>query len=159
MCRCTYVHGQDHSNLYQITTYALNIAGHDMQNRCAEAVHVEPAFNYGTEYQAFSRIYRIGQTQEVEVIRLFTEGTYQEIHEHFMLQKVSPVFAAFQLLHEASSTLRGQGNMTSTALAMSAFGMIRGRVKELKDVQSAKNVAKMTAKGKGRAAASSSGGS
>jgi hypothetical protein len=70
-----------------ITTYALNIAGHDAQHRCATVAHVEPAFNRATEHQAASRVYRIGQEEEVEIVRLLTKETYQELHESSMIKK------------------------------------------------------------------------
>jgi hypothetical protein len=37
----------------------------------------------------------------MEIVRLFTESTYQEIYEHHMVSKASSMFAAFQSLKEA----------------------------------------------------------
>jgi SNF2 family DNA or RNA helicase len=59
-----------------MANYALNIAGHDAHHRCADVLIVEPAFNYATEHQGYARCYRIGQTEEVDITRLFVEETY-----------------------------------------------------------------------------------
>ncbi|KAH7076102.1 hypothetical protein FB567DRAFT_596727 [Paraphoma chrysanthemicola] len=72
-----------------ITTYPLNIAGHDMQGHCCEVILAEPAYNWATEHQGGSQAHRINKTQEVEIVRLFTEDTYQEAHEIFMLSKAA----------------------------------------------------------------------
>jgi hypothetical protein len=122
-----------------------------MQGMCCEVIHIEPAYNWATEYQAASRIYRIGQTEKVEIVRLFTEDTYQELHEFFMLNKANSMFAAFQALQDASDRVEGRDQKSAAEIAMGAFGMFRGRVKELRDLQSSKDVAKMSAKGKGLA--------
>lgn len=122
-----------------------------MQGMCAQVLHIEPAFNWATEYQAASRVYRIGQTEEVEIIRLFTKGTYQELHEFFMLQKANLIFAAFSALQEASDMVDDRESLSPTAIALRAFGIFRSRVKQLLDLQSSKDIAKDSAKGKGRA--------
>ncbi|KAI4614180.1 hypothetical protein J4E80_006871 [Alternaria sp. BMP 0032] len=134
-----------------ITTYALNIAGHDAQHRCATVLHVEPAFNWATEHQAASRVYRFGQEQAVEIIRLFTEGTYQELHESGMLDKARNMFAAFGDLENASEEIEGRAKMSSEEIARSAFGIFRKRVpsRNAHDVQLSKVEA--VDKGKGKA--------
>ena len=135
-----------------ITTYALNIADHDAQHRCATVVHVEPAFNWATEHQAASRVYRFGQEQAVEIVRLFTEGTYQELHEAGMIKKANSVFAAFGELQSASEGLEDREKMMTEEIAKCAFGIVRDRVRgrDDKDVQSAKEDAITKAKGKAR---------
>ncbi|KAI4671442.1 uncharacterized protein J4E88_009107 [Alternaria novae-zelandiae] len=135
-----------------ITTYALNIAGHDAQHRCATVHHVEPAFDWATEHQAGTRVYRIGQEQEVEIVRLFTEGTYQELHEAGMIKKANSMFAAFGELQSASESLEDREIMTTEEIAKGAFGIVRDRVRgrDDKDVQSAKEDVITKAKGKAR---------
>ncbi|KAI4677412.1 uncharacterized protein J4E84_009097 [Alternaria hordeiaustralica] len=135
-----------------ITTYALNIADHDAQHRCATVVHVEPAFNWATEHQAASRVYRFGQEEEVEIVRLFTEGTYQELHEAGMIKKANSMFAAFGELQSASEGLEDREKMTTEEIAKGVFGIVRDRVRgrDDKDVQSAKEDAITKAKGKGK---------
>ncbi|KAH7096015.1 P-loop containing nucleoside triphosphate hydrolase protein [Paraphoma chrysanthemicola] len=134
-------HQQDSPDIL-ITTYPLNIAGHDMQGKCCQVMLIEPAYNWATEYQAASRVYRIGQELEVEILRLFTEDTYQEMHEFAMVKKADSMFAAFQQLTTDSQKIPGRDEMTPSEVALAAFGMYRGRVKELRDVQSSKDVAK-----------------
>ena len=124
----------------QISTYPLNIAGHDAQNRCATVLHVEPAYNWPTEYQAHSRVYRIGQRGQVEIVRLFTEKTYQEIHEYHMVSKASSMFAAFQSLKNAVDQV--DKSVSREDMAMSAFGICRRRVKFAENISSAKLQAK-----------------
>lgn len=119
-----------------------------MQGMCCVVIHIEPAFNWATEYQAASRVYRIGQTEPVEIIRLFTEGTYQELHEFFMLQKANTMFAAFEALQQASELVPGRETMTASEIALGAFGMYRGRVKDMVNLQSSKDAAKIKGKGK-----------
>ncbi|KAI4667188.1 uncharacterized protein J4E79_001873 [Alternaria viburni] len=106
-----------------ITTYALNIAGHDAQHQ-----------------------------EEVEIVRLFTEGTYQELHEAGMIKKANSMFAAFGELQSASESLEDRENMTTEEIAKGAFGIVRDRVRgrDDKDVQSAKEDAITKAKGKAR---------
>lgn len=48
-----------------ITTYTLDIAGHDLHHRSATGINVEPAFNQATEHQFNCRLYRIGQTSPI----------------------------------------------------------------------------------------------
>jgi len=134
-----------------ITMYALNIVGYDAQHRCATVVHVEPAFNWATEHQAASRVHRFGQEQAVEIVRLFTEGTYQELHEAGMIMKAKSMFAAFGELQSASEGLEDREKMTTEEIAKGAFGIVRDRVRDRddKDVQSAKEDAITKAKGKG----------
>jgi len=135
-----------------ITTYALNIAGHDAQHRCATVHHVEPAFIWATEHQAGTRVYRIGQEQEVEIVRLFTEGTYQELHEAGMIKKANSMFAAFGELQSASEGLEDREKMATEEIAKGAFGIVRDcvRGRDDKDVQSAKEDAITKAEGKAR---------
>lgn len=149
------IRGFDEKDFLQvlIITYALNIAGHDAQHRCANVHHVEPAFNWATEHQAGSRVYRTGQEQEVEIVRLFTEGTYQELHGAGMIKKASSMFAAFGELQSASEDTENREGMTSEDGARGAFGIICNRVRDrnAKDVQSSKEEAITKGKRKARA--------
>jgi hypothetical protein len=134
----------------QISTFPLNIAGHDMQHQCANVIVAEPGYNWATEHQGTSRVYRIGQELEVEIIRLFTEGTYQELHEFFMLRKAKAMFAAFKELQVAGQEVADtiKSSQDEGEVAMAAFGIFRRRVLEAKAV----GVSKEEAKGKGKAA-------
>jgi hypothetical protein len=124
-----------------------------MQHRCANVLVAEPGYNWATEYQSYSRVYRIGQEMEVEVTRLFTEGTYQELHEHFMLRKAKSMFAAFKELQIAGdeATEDGASSQDEISIARAAFGIFRGRVLEARALQQAKDEAKEKSKGKQRA--------
>ncbi|KAL1594626.1 hypothetical protein SLS60_010387 [Paraconiothyrium brasiliense] len=126
-----------------IASYPLNIAGHDAQHRCCRVYHVEPAFNWATEHQAYARVYRIGQKEQVEIIRLFVEKTYQELHEFYMLKKASTMFEAFAELHrDVAKDSGGEADMPQENLAIKAFGMFRGRVQHLANLESSKRLAK-----------------
>lgn len=74
-----------------------------MQHQCANVIVTEPGYYWVTEYQSYSRVYRIGQELKVEIARLFTEGTYQKMHEYFMLRKAKSMFAAFKELQVAGN--------------------------------------------------------
>ncbi|KAH3918313.1 hypothetical protein HBI56_142340 [Parastagonospora nodorum] len=124
-----------------------------MQHQCANVIVAEPGYNWATEHQGTSRVYRIGQELEVEIIRLFTEGTYQELHEYFMPRKAKAMFAAFKELQvagqeaaEVTSSSQDEGEV-----AMAVFGIFRRRVLDAKMVESSKVQAK--GKGTGKAAA------
>lgn len=68
-----------------ITTYPINIARQDCQHQCCTVFMVEPGCNLAMEMQIGQRVHRFGQTEDVEVVRLFVEDTYNEIQENFML--------------------------------------------------------------------------
>jgi hypothetical protein len=130
-----------------------------MQHRCADVILAEPAYNWATEHQGSSRVYRIGQEEEVHISRLFVEGTYQETHEYFMHQKAASMFAAFIELndaHRAAATAIGSGGTADKAeIARAAFGMFRLRVLNRDDVADSKKEAKERSKGKGKGPACS----
>jgi hypothetical protein len=111
--------------------------------------HVELALKWETEYWVFPRTRCIDRDEEIDVLRLFTESMYQEMHKFFMTQKTHTMSAAFIALNSTSARVDDQENIISTEIAMAAFGIVRGRVRELCDVHSAKT----RAKGKGNAAA------
>lgn len=110
-------------------------------------LHVEPAYNWPTEYQAHSRVYRIGQREEVEIVRLFTENTYQEIHEHHMVSKASSIFAAFQSLKEAQDQVDASADMGTWRWARSVFTAVASSSQRISAAQSykTKNVLSATA--------------
>jgi len=85
-------------------------------------------------------------------VRLFTEGTYQELHEAGMIKKANSMFAAFGELQSASEGLEDREKMTTEEIAKGAFGMVRDRVRDRddKDMQSAKEDAITKEKGKAR---------
>ena len=72
----------------------------------------------------------------MEIVQLFTENTYQEIHEHHMVSKASSIFAAFQSLKEAQDQVDASADMGD--MAMGAFGIYRRRVKFAENIGSAK---------------------
>ena len=76
----------------------------------------------------------------MEIVRLFTESTYQEIYEHHMVSKASSMFAAFQSLKEAVDQV--ETSASREEMAMSAFGICRRRVKFTENISSAKLQAK-----------------
>lgn len=43
-----------------------------------KVIVVDPWFNDGAEHQAFSRVYRIGQTEETSLIKFLVKDTYDE---------------------------------------------------------------------------------
>jgi hypothetical protein len=96
--------------------------------------HVELAFKWETEYWMFPRTYCIDQNEEIDVLRLFTEGMFQEMHKFFRTQKTHTMSAAFIALNSPSARVEDQEIITSAEIAMAAFGIVRGRVKELRDV-------------------------
>lgn len=71
-------------------------------------------------------MYRIGQKEEVEIVRLFTEGTYQEIHKANMVSKANLMFSAFQVLKDAEDEMRHSSSREE--MAMNAFGICRAGV-------------------------------
>jgi hypothetical protein len=105
---------------------------------------VEPAFNLATEHQMAARIHRIGQKENVQVIRFFVEDTYQELHEFFMLRKANTMFAAYKELHTAwkAAVDQSTADHTSEDIARGAFGIFRARVKEGYALQASKDAAK-----------------
>ncbi|KAF2110730.1 P-loop containing nucleoside triphosphate hydrolase protein [Lophiotrema nucula] len=125
-----------------ISTYSLNIAGHDMQYQCATVVLAESAFNYPTEFQATSRVVRIGQSQPVDILRLFVEGTYQELQEACMLRKGAPMFAAYGALARARRELQeSSSNLSASDIMAGALGLWRQRAQDPLNVQSTKQIA------------------
>lgn len=104
------------------------MAGHDMQHRCCTVYHVEPAFNWATEHQYAARVCRIGQTSPTEVFRLFTEDSYQELHEFSMIKEANSRVAGFDELHTAVRELKNRETLSSEQLALGAFEIWRSRV-------------------------------
>lgn len=120
----------------------MNVAGHDMQTSCCTLVLAEPGYNYATEFQAFCRVVRFGQTQETEVIRLFVESTYQEIQEHFMVKKGAPMMAAYGALERArKDALLDNPNLSSNELMKAALGLWRHRALDPINVEAEKRLA------------------
>lgn len=127
-----------------MATFSLNIAGHDAQHRCADVVIVEAAFNYATEHQGYARCYRIGQTEAVDITRLFVEDTYQEVQEFHMTQKAKTLFAAFMEINEEirEEAKRAGTLRTSDEVVRDAFGQFRRRVLDRKYANLAKEEAR-----------------
>ncbi|GAB7366898.1 hypothetical protein MBLNU230_g1259t1 [Neophaeotheca triangularis] len=116
---------KDDEPMIMITTYNLNIAGHDLHHKCCTVVILEPAFNEASEVQASHRVYRIGQTEPVEVIRLFTENTYNEMQEWRMAMKVSPYLQVTQATVDEIE--KSDDAVSGAELAQMAFGQVRKR--------------------------------
>lgn len=112
-----------------------------MQKSCCTVYHVEPAFNHATEHQAASRIVRIGQQHKVEAIRLFAEGTYQELYEHYMLRKANTMFAAYKELHATRVRVDQLVCLSDEEMAMKAFSIWRLRMRDITQVEAAKRQA------------------
>lgn len=55
-----------------ITPFSLDIAGHDCHRRCSTAIVVEPAYNWATEHQFCQRLFRLRQTEDVNVACRFS---------------------------------------------------------------------------------------
>ena len=64
-----------------ITTYALNIAGHNVQETCCTVISLEPAFSMAEEKQAFFRVHRPGATEEQHIYRMHVPRSYQDLAE------------------------------------------------------------------------------
>ncbi|KAI9801340.1 MAG: hypothetical protein M1825_003318 [Sarcosagium campestre] len=59
-----------------ITTYRTCSTGINLHQACHNVVFLEPAVNANTLWQAIGRVHRIGQTEVVRVLILFTDGTF-----------------------------------------------------------------------------------
>ncbi|KAF2271632.1 uncharacterized protein EI97DRAFT_487125, partial [Westerdykella ornata] len=92
----------------------------------------EPACNLATEHQAASRVVRIGQSDPVQISRLCTLNTYQEVQEWAMLLKANTMFAAYRGLYEAYGEANDNGeDYTEDEIARGAFGIFRDRMRKL----------------------------
>ena len=68
----------------------LNLTGANM------VIHVDPWWNPAVEQQATDRAYRIGQTKNVQVIKLVTKGTIEEKIYDLQQQKISLIDSIIQ---------------------------------------------------------------
>lgn len=59
-------------------------------------IHVDPWWNPAVEQQATDRAYRIGQTKNVQVIKLVTKGTIEEKIYDLQQQKISLIDSIIQ---------------------------------------------------------------
>ena len=120
----------------QISTYTLNIVGHDAQYRCANVMHVEPAYNWPTEYQAHFASIELSSGRRWSSCGYSQRTRTKRSTKHHMVSKASSMFAAFQSLKEAQDEV--DASVSREDMAMSAFGICRRRVRFTEKISSAK---------------------
>ena len=63
---------------YNIILISIKAGGEGLNlTEASKVVLFEPNYNPFVDNQAFDRVHRIGQTKEVEVVRLYTKGTVE----------------------------------------------------------------------------------
>lgn len=102
--------------LVLIATYSLNLAGLNGQKSCCTVLLLEPSWNVASEKQAFTRVYRFGQDEDVNVFRYHVRNSFMGFHMSRMHDKAMAISVAMGAVHRAMTIEGMQGGDVVNAM-------------------------------------------